>query len=327
VKSGARQEKKSHTSDTNVEKAKVHVTELSLHRSFRYTFIQIMDVVARRIKLRFPPKHVRESMRSHAIARLRKKANATAFVEGFTVHLGENNSSEFLADGTWEPSMVRVLKREIRRGDVVLDVGAHIGYYTLIAAKLVGREGHVFAFEPDSSNFSLLTKNIQANHLKNVTLIQKAVSNRTGKIKLHLSEKDSLFHSVVYEEVGKQTIEVDTVCLDDYFRNCERKVNFIKMDIEGAEPLAIEGMRTLLEKSDNLKIVMEFNPFALRRAGIVPESHLESMLSYGFTLRMLSRAKPLTIPKLMQNMDIYYARVGDNVCTLFFDRKRKQPAR
>ena len=87
-------------------------------------------------------------------------------------------------NGVYEPCETEFVMNEIKKGDVVLDIGANIGYYTLIFARLVGEEGKVFAFEPDPENFALLKKNVEINGYHNVVLVQKAISNKTGKIRL-----------------------------------------------------------------------------------------------------------------------------------------------
>ena len=95
-----------------------------------------------------------------------------------------------------EQLTVEYFKKIIKKGDIVLDLGANIGYYTLIFAKLVGEVGHVFAFEPDPSNFELLSKNVKENKHENVTLIQKAVSDKNEKIKLYVSKRDLASHRI-----------------------------------------------------------------------------------------------------------------------------------
>jgi predicted methyltransferase len=87
---------------------------------------------------------------------------------------------------------ISLLNKYIRKGDVVLDIGANIGFYTKILSALVGEQGKVYAFEPDATNFSHLKKN--AGHLKNAVLINKAVSDKTGKITLYQSDLLNVDH-------------------------------------------------------------------------------------------------------------------------------------
>jgi hypothetical protein len=118
-----------------------------------------------------------------------------AEVDGHKMFLDSRDSLGLSIFSIHEPLETGLVKEKIKKGDVVLDIGANIGYYTLIFAKLVGEEGKVFAFEPEPTNFSLLEKNVEINGYKNVVLIQKAVSNETGKIRLYLSKGSATFIS------------------------------------------------------------------------------------------------------------------------------------
>ncbi len=102
--------------------------------------------------------------------------------------------------GGYENVETQLFESHIKEGDVVLDLGANIGYFTLIAAKLVGVNGKVYAFEPDPTNFSFLKRNVEINNYKNVVCEQKAVSNENGKLKLFLHK----FQTGAYTIVGGQ---------------------------------------------------------------------------------------------------------------------------
>ena len=88
------------------------------------------------------------------------------------------------ATGIWEKDVTAYLMKLIEGGMVVIDIGANVGYYTLLAAEKVGGHGKVFAFEPEPSRYALLEKNVRINGLKNVILVQQAVSNKTGTARL-----------------------------------------------------------------------------------------------------------------------------------------------
>lgn len=96
---------------------------------------------------------------------------------------------ELLIKPIHEKFETEIFKKEIKKGDKVLDLGANIGYYTFLAAQLVGEKGKAFDFEPKPTNFSLLKMNIETNSYKNVITIQKAVSDKTGKGRLYLKKK------------------------------------------------------------------------------------------------------------------------------------------
>lgn len=144
---------------------------------------------------------------------------------------------------------LNILKQNIHLGNTVLDIGANIGYYTLIMSKLVGSTGKVYAFEPEPKNFEILKKNIELNKLDNVILEQKALSNIDGVTYLELS-KDSGQH-----RLSDHGVKVESISLDSYFG--EGEIDFIKMDAEGSEYKILKGMKNVL-KNKNLKIVTEF---------------------------------------------------------------------
>jgi FkbM family methyltransferase len=167
---------------------------------------------------------------------------------------------------------------------VVVDVGAHIGYFALLAAKLVGEEGRVFAFEPVPDTYQLLCRNIEANNLKNIVPIPKAVWNQGG-ISMFTIRPESLAESSLGDRGYGKQVEVETVRLDDFFSDYVGKVDFVKMDIEGVEPAALEGMESVLASNPRLIMVTEFYPIALRAMGGSPRVFLNKLSEvHGFRL-------------------------------------------
>lgn len=211
-----------------------------------------------------------------------RDSNSTVDVLSHKMFLDKIDSLGLSIWGIYEPFETELIKKEIKEGDIVLDLGANIGYYILILAKLVGKNGKVFAFEPDPDNFAILKKNIEINGYKNVTLIQKAVSNKTGKEKLYLSKYNKGAQTIYDKDDNSEFIEVESIRLNDYFKNNNR-VDFIKMDIEGAEDLAIRGMPLILKDNKNIKILTEFNPTALQYFSIRPEDYLKILTENSFT--------------------------------------------
>ncbi len=139
-------------------------------------------------------------------------------VEGNQMYLLKKggDSLQLSTLGTFEPFETQLLKKEIKEGNFVVDVGASIGYYTLLFAKWTGSKGKVFSFEPSQEKFSVLRKNVRVNNYKNVFLVQKYVSNKTTK-----------------------NSKINSISLDDFFGECDNPINLIKMDIEGGEVLAM----------------------------------------------------------------------------------------
>ncbi len=184
---------------------------------------------------------------------------------------------------------INYLKQIIKEGDIIIDLGANIGYYTLIFAKLVGDLGHVYAFEPEPSNFELLSKNIKENNHSNVTLIQKAVSNKNSKIKLYVSKRNLASHRIFDSDEKRNSVEVDVITLDEYFKKFEKPIKFIKIDVEGAEGAVLLGTSKIIEKSENLTIMMEYFPKWIKKFGDEPKEILKSLLQKDFKLYNLNQ--------------------------------------
>ena len=155
-------------------------------------------------------------------------------INGHKMFLDQYDSLQLSIHGIHEPHETEVVKNEIKKGQVVLDIGANIGYYTLIFANLVGNEGIVYAFEPNPTNFSLLKKNVEINGYHNVTIIPNAVSDKNGKTTLFLGKDNMVTHRIFDAQIDpRKTIDVDVISLDEYFKNYNRRIDFIKMDVEG----------------------------------------------------------------------------------------------
>ncbi len=194
-----------------------------------------------------------------------------------------------------EETTTNLFKKTIKKGDTIVDLGANIGYFTLLAAKLTGREGKVYSFEPEPKNYNYLLKNIKLNNYDNVLAIQKAVSDKNGKTKLYICEHDTGHHTINQyggiENYKPNTnnkenfIEIDTIILDDFLRNKEKLVDVIKMDIEGAEMLALSGMGETIKRNKNLRMFVEFFPLLIRKMGSSPEEFIRKILEdYGFSI-------------------------------------------
>jgi len=231
----------------------------------------------------------------HLFVLKRLKSNF-ATVQGHKMFLDSKDSLNLFINGIYEKFETELIKKEIKQDDIILDIGANIGYYTLMFAKLVGENGKVFAFEPDPTNFALLKKNVEINGYKNVVLINKAVSNKTGKLRLFLCENNKGDHRIYDSKDGRKFIEIESVKLDDYFKNQNDKINFIKMDIQGAEYGAVKGMCGLLNKNKNVKIISEFWPIGLKRSGVEPIEFLKLLVEHGFKISEVNEVKDKIIP-------------------------------
>ena len=198
--------------------------------------------------------------------------------------------------GVWAAAETALCKREIKPGMHVLDVGANIGYFTLLFARLVGPNGHVHAFEPEPRNFELLQRNIARNGYTNVTAVPKAVSRTSGSQRLYKSPNNLGDHRLAHGTAGRDSIDVSVIALDEFLQD-EARVDFIKLDIQGAECAAVQGARQLITRSAPLCLITEFWPAGMRAFGDDPEQYLQELSALGFSIAIIAPgSRPEFIP-------------------------------
>lgn len=155
----------------------------------------------------------------------------------------------------WEPYVKSIFQP--RPGEIVIDVGAHIGFYTLKAAREVGPEGTVIAIEPDLRNFLLLKRNVAINRFNNVITLNVALSDTNGQKSFYASI-DPLYSSFYFPSHVRHTKKVEVVTLDKLLQDLGiDKVDWIKVDVEGAELMVLGGGERILRTTSNLKIIIE----------------------------------------------------------------------
>ena len=218
------------------------------------------------------------------------------FINGYTITHDEirlylNNKDNFLSrdiafNKIWEPEITKLVKEIIKKDQIVIDVGANIGYFTTLFSKLVGKTGKVYSFEPAPINFELLKRNVLVNNLQNVLMYQIAVSNVSDKQDLYLSTwnygDNRLFEKPRDErDLEREKIKVDTMRLAEIV---QEKINFIKIDVQGLEWQVIDGAKKLIDHNDDIKIIFEFTPQLLKLNGVKPEDFLYRLLEMDFNI-------------------------------------------
>lgn len=194
---------------------------------------------------------------------------------------------------SYEPVETNFVRQVLKRGDLVIDVGANVGYYSLLAASCVGASGQVFAFEPSTRSFNILSRNIERNH---VAAIVRAYNMACGEAPttghLYLNPFANMGDHRMYNpslgsaREGRQkwtTIDVPIVRCDDYVP-ADIAVSFIKVDVQGFEPFALRGMDRILGGGDLPIVLAEFWPYGMRLAGADPEKFLRDMTERGFDI-------------------------------------------
>lgn len=165
-----------------------------------------------------------------------------------------------------EIRLAKWLIRQLKPGDVFIDVGAHFGYFSLLAAALIKSEGRVFSFEASKSTFSLLKKNTQ--YADNITCLNNAVSDKNELLVFHefpvlYSEYNSLNIDQFKNEkwffkYRPRKIEIEAIILDDFIEKNNIQPSVIKIDVEGAEYQVISGLKKLMATPEKTPIVMEY---------------------------------------------------------------------
>ena len=228
-------------------------------------------------------------VRGHGLSRIpgaehfiRAFRQGTAVVHGFPIELDKEDSLSLSLFGNFEPEQTALVATLVKPGETVVDLGAHIGYYTLLFAKLVGPSGRVIAFEPSPDSCAILRRNVAKNGLANVTVENAAAgaASRSGVLHLSANRLDHHTGDASGEGAG-ETVPVDVVALDSYF-DPTATIDFVKMDIQGAEPAALRGMERVLARSPNARILTEFWPNGIRRAGGDPAAFMARLKALGF---------------------------------------------
>ena len=229
---------------------------------------------------------------------------------GGKIHVHSNDTgslSTLSISGVFGPRDTQTVKDNVFSGNIVVDLGANIGYFTCLLAKLVGEDGKVFAFEPDPRNLKLLKRNIQENDYKNVIIIDKAASDVNGPCTLYSAQKkfgaNRIFESKKTQTQDFIPIKSETICLDDYFKKQDllKKIDFIKIDIEGSEFRAFNGMKKILELNNNLKIFTEIAPSLLEDAGSSEKQILDFLQEHEFINFFISDNRKDTLSKITKN--------------------------
>lgn len=209
--------------------------------------------------------------------------------EGCDFYIGKEDTAGYSVND-FEYFERSVMKKHIKKGDIVLDIGANIGFYTVLFSKWVGETGRVYAFEPDKTNFKILKLNVKKNNCKNVILYNLAVYSKNKTLNFYLSPKLGE-HSLIPEFYTKIT-KVKVATVDSLIKT---KIDFIKMDIEGSEAHALKGMKKLIEMNNEMKMFLEYSPYLIRRSGLKPKSFLKQ-LEKDFKLYWVNNPKKRVMP-------------------------------
>ena len=204
----------------------------------------------------------------------------------FACDLSDQLSREACFTGLYEPPFTRVFQRQLRPGAVVVDAGANWGYFTLIAAAAAGPSGRVIALEPDPRQFPILERNIGLNGFTHVEALPSAAGAAAGRLTLTgYADTDANrgTSSIATPAGGGAPRQFDVDCTTiDALTARHSTVDLVKIDVEGAEDLVLEGMREGLAAKRYRAILLELHPALLAARGVPPEACLNLLESHGY---------------------------------------------
>jgi len=167
---------------------------------------------------------------------------------------------QLILDGMREKRATEIMRRFIQPDDIILELGANIGYYVLLEATVLSDKGYIYAVEPYPENVELLSENVALNNVKNVEIYNMAVSNTKGTAKLYVGKACNL-HSLINSsgDPSAEYIEVETDTIDHFLKG-KKPVSFLRMDIEGYEATVIDGMQETLKSPGLKRMFIEIHP-------------------------------------------------------------------
>ncbi len=217
--------------------------------------------------------------------------------EGFDMQIdGSSQTGRMLyATGEYESETSLLIQRLLKPGETMIDVGANIGYFSILGARAVGASGRVFAFEPMPRVRERLERNIALNQLTNVSVRSEALSDGSGPSAFYAGPTDDTGLASLRPLAGSQQVDVMRARFDDLWNPSER-VSLIKIDVEGAEMAVIRGMSECL-KRDAPHVILEVTDDYLRVMGTSAESLVTHLLGFGYSMYRITNGPLVPISR------------------------------
>lgn len=231
--------------------------------------------------------------------------------------------AQIYRDGIWEPHVTNAFIHSGRKSDCIIDIGANIGYYSVLAAKLVGPR-NVLSFEPDRDLFISLCKNLLLNNALDVSAFNCALSSSEGIARIYRSSSNSGDNRLGIRNDLDQDF-TSTPCLTialDHLKDSisEYKNITVKIDVQGYETFVFEGMQQLLAKGCISSIIAEYCPTLIKASGRHQDELLNMIASFGYTIHIITREGeilPVKKQDILLNMPSWDSPTGPFLDLLF----------
>jgi FkbM family methyltransferase len=226
----------------------------------------------------------------------------------FAIHSGTDQfiSGDIARNAVWEPLESKAFSCLCKPGDTVLDLGANIGWYSVLAASIVGSAGSVLAFEPDERNTRLLQMNVAVSDQHSIIKIYPyAVGENEGEAQFYKSETNLGDHRLFSDGMSRETCSVNVITLDSFFSGENQKLpEIVKSDTQGSEAKILKGAKTLFSNGWRPVMILEFWPFGLTKSGDDPLRLWEYLVNLGYEIYEISESKLKLILLNMEKVQI-----------------------
>ena len=209
------------------------------------------------------------------------------FSQNLKIHLPKTGSASLIYyQGFSEPNTAEFMQRFLKPGMVMMDVGAHLGEYTLLAAENVGKTGQVHAFEPQANLFPVVEKNVKNNNFNNVTVNCAAISEQVGEVEFAVCAEPSVssIRKANSFQKGTKIVKVPSTSLEAYWHDQDKPINLIKVDVEGAEKFVFAGAEKFMALGHQQAPtwIFEYAPRAYRKFNYQAQELLQLIHNYGY---------------------------------------------
>ena len=216
-----------------------------------------------------------------------KESEQLIYAQNHWIEIFENpNISPLKKDKIYEQETTLLFRKYLNEGDTVWDVGANIGYFTLEFARSVGFQGKVLSFEPHPEIFKVLQRNVSRNKYQNISLQNVACGEEATFSKLYFSTENEGNHKIVENSSSKDSVKIKVVKLSTFIETHPPRL--IKMDIEGAELLALRGLGADYLKYNRVDFVIEYHPYEMSFFDIEGEQVIDFFIDTGYKFRNLA---------------------------------------